>query len=43
MAKVNENSEVTIPLKNLLSLVAGTAIAVWVYFGIVLWIKKKLS
>ena len=34
MAKVNENSEVTIPLKNLLSLIAGTAIAVWVYFGI---------
>jgi len=34
MARVNEDSEVTIPLKNLLSLVAGTAIAVWVYFAI---------
>ena len=34
MAKVNENSEVTIPLKNLISLVAGAGFAVWVYFGI---------
>lgn len=35
MAKLNESSEFTIPLKNLLALLAGTAIAVWAYFGII--------
>ena len=34
MTKVSESSEFTIPLKNLLSLVAATAISVWAYFGI---------
>ena len=34
MAKLNEDSELTIPLKNLLSLIVGTGIAVWAYFGI---------
>ena len=34
MAKINEDSEFTIPLKNLLSLILGTGIAVWAYFGI---------
>jgi|MGYP003626118723 hypothetical protein len=34
MAKINEDSEFTIPLKNLLSLVLATGIAVWAYFGI---------
>lgn len=33
--KLNEGSEFTIPLKNLLSLIAFTGIAVWAYFGIV--------
>ena len=33
--KLNEQSEFTIPLKNLLGLVAFTGIAVWAYFGIV--------
>ena len=33
--KLNEQSEFTIPLKNLLSLIAFTGIAVWAYFGIV--------
>jgi hypothetical protein len=33
--KINEGSEFTIPLKNLLSLIAFTGIAVWAYFGIV--------
>jgi len=32
--KLNETSEFTIPLKNLLGLVAATAISVWAYFGI---------
>jgi len=34
MAKLNESSEFTIPLKNLLALIAATAISVWAYFGI---------
>jgi len=32
--KLNDSSEFTIPLKNLLGLIAGTAISVWAYFGI---------
>ena len=34
MPKINETSEFTIPLKNLLGLIVGTAVAVWAYFGI---------
>lgn len=34
MTKLSESSEFTIPLKNLLALVAATAISVWAYFGI---------
>ena len=34
-SKLNEGSEFTIPLKNLLGLVAFTAISVWAYFGII--------
>jgi len=34
MSTINEDSEFTIPLKNLLSLVLATGIAVWAYFGI---------
>ena len=33
--KLNEGSEFTIPLKNLLSLIAFTGIAVWACFGII--------
>ena len=33
--KLNKGSEFTIPLKNLLGLVAFTAISVWAYFGII--------
>lgn len=32
--KINEGSEVTIPLRNLVSLIAFTAVAVWAYFGL---------
>lgn len=32
--KLNEQSEFTIPLKNLLGLLSFTAIAVWAYFSI---------
>jgi len=34
VTKLSESSEFTIPLKNLLALVAATAISVWAYFGI---------
>jgi len=32
--KINDSSEFTVPLKNLLGLVAFTAVSVWAYFGI---------
>ena len=35
MAKINDNTTITIPLRNLLALVASTAIAVTGYFHIV--------
>jgi len=35
MTKLSESSEFTIPLKNLLALIAATAISVWAYFGII--------
>lgn len=35
MTKLSETSEFTIPLKNLLALIAATAISVWAYFGII--------
>jgi agmatine/peptidylarginine deiminase len=34
-SKLNEGSEFTIPLKNLLALIAFTAVSVWAYFGII--------
>ena len=34
MPKLSDTSEFTIPLKNLLGLIAFTAVAVWAYFGI---------
>ena len=33
-AKINENSEVTIPVRNLVALLGGTAVAVMGYFNI---------
>ena len=35
VAKINDNSEVAMPLRNILSLLFGTAVAVWAYFGII--------
>jgi len=34
MPKINESSEFTIPLKNLLALIGATAVSVYAYFGI---------
>jgi hypothetical protein len=33
--KLNENSEVALPLRNILSMIAAAAVATWGYFGIV--------
>ena len=33
--RLNEASEVTIPLRNLISMIAFTSVSVWVYFGLV--------
>ena len=32
--RLNEASEVTIPLRNLISMIAFRAVSVWVYFGL---------
>jgi|TARA_R110000787_G_scaffold286212_1_gene403737 hypothetical protein len=34
MSQVNDNTEVTIPIRNLIALVAAVAIASWTYAGI---------
>jgi len=34
-SKLNEGSEFTIPLKNLIALIAFTGVSVWGYFGII--------
>ncbi len=33
--RINENSEVALPLRNILSMIAATSVATWAYFGIV--------
>lgn len=33
--RLNEAREVTIPLRNLISMIAFTGVSVWVYFGLV--------
>lgn len=35
VAKINDGTEISMPLRNLVSLVTATAVAVWAYFGIV--------
>ena len=35
MPRVSENTEVSLPLRNMVSLIAGASIATWAYFGIV--------
>ena len=34
-AKLNENTEVALPLRNIISMVAAASIATWAYFGII--------
>lgn len=33
--RVSENTEVSLPLRNMISLIAGASLATWAYFGIV--------
>ena len=33
--KVNENTEVALPLKNIITMVAAASVATWAYFGII--------
>ncbi|MEK9767577.1 MAG: hypothetical protein VW683_01540 [Betaproteobacteria bacterium] len=35
IARLNDNTELTMPLRNIVSMVFGTAVAVWAYFGII--------
>ena len=35
MAKISENTEVALPLRNMISLIAAASIATWAYFDIV--------
>ena len=41
MPRVNENTEVSLPLRNMVSLIAGASIATWAYFGIVERLNKS--
>ena len=34
-AKISDDTQVAMPLRNILSIVAGVAIATWAYFGII--------
>ena len=38
--KLSENTEVSLPLRNMISLIAGAALATWAYFGIVERLNK---
>lgn len=40
VAKVNDTTQVALPIRNLISLVAGAALATWAYFGIVERLNK---
>ena len=40
MAKISDNTEVALPLRNILSMIAGASVATWAYFGIVERINK---
>ena len=35
MPSISDKTEIGLPIKNLLGLIAGTAVAVWAYFGII--------
>jgi exonuclease VII small subunit len=35
VAKVNDSTQVALPIRNLISLVVGAALATWAYFGVI--------
>lgn len=35
MPKINDNTEVALPLRNIISMIAAASIATWAYFGII--------
>ena len=35
MAKISDNTEVALPLRNIISMVAAASVATWAYFGII--------
>lgn len=35
MPKINENTEVALPLRNILSMIAAASVATWAYFGVI--------
>ena len=39
-AKLNENTEVALPLRNIIPMVAAASLATWAYFGIVETLNK---
>jgi len=40
VTKVNDTTQVALPIRNLISLIAGAALATWAYFGIVERLNK---
>lgn len=34
-AKLNDNTEVALPLRNIITMIAGASLATWAYFGII--------
>ena len=38
--KINENTNVSLPIRNLIALVAAVAIGVWAYFGVIERLNK---
>ena len=38
--KISENTAVSMPMKNLISIIAAVAVGVWAYFGIVETLNK---
>ena len=40
MPKVSDNTEVALPLRNMISLIAAASIATWAYFGIIERLNK---
>lgn len=40
MAKISDNTEVSLPLRNMISMIAGASLATWAYFGLVERLNK---